>query len=399
MFLYSENIYTPEGFQKGYLNIEHGKIKGIVQEVDEKEDVVDYTNGIIIPGFIDMHIHGWATGSFKFQGDKKALQNMSKGLVKVGVTSYLASTATNAVEKLKKQASDAREFMEEWIPEKGSQVLGIHLEGPFINKEYKGMQKEEYCIDPSIEITESLLESAGEGNVKLMTLAPELPNADRVITYLHEKGIQVSIGHSAAEFEDIARVKDLGVGGFTHTFSGMRGFHHRRLGVVGAAMYFEDMYAEFSKQTGMTVKPEAFAIVYRLKGPEKIILSTDCTGLAQVKEPFYHYIRKCTFSPYGEDSLKCVYDDGREEIINKYEYDNVKDVELSYLGSIQNVVKNVKASVSDIVKMTSENPAKYLGVDSYKGSIEAGKDADVIIIDDEWNLLDTYVKGVKQDIQ
>ncbi|MCR1898261.1 N-acetylglucosamine-6-phosphate deacetylase [Irregularibacter muris] len=397
MFLYSENIYTPEGFQKGYLNIHDGKIMGIFQEVDA-EDVVDYANGIIIPGFIDIHMHGWATGSLWLNGNKEAVKNMSKDLVKVGVTSYLATTGTDAVDTLKGQLEDTRKFIENWEPTKGSQVIGVHLEGPFINKEYKGMQKEEYCIDPSIEITESLLESAGEGNVKLMTLAPELPNADRVITYLHEKGIQVSIGHSAAEFEDIARVKDLGVGGFTHTFSGMRGFHHRRLGVVGAAMYFEDMYAEFSKQTGMTVKPEAFAIVYRLKGPEKIILSTDCTGLAQVKEPFYHYIRKCTFTPFGSD-VKLIYDDGREEIMDKNNYEQVKDIELSYLGSVKNVVKNVKASIRDIVKMASENPAKYIGIDHYKGSIEAGKDADVIVIDDEWNLIDTYVKGVKQNIR
>lgn len=396
MYLYSENIYTPEGFKKGYINIENGKIQGILQEIDSKE-VVDYTNEIIIPGFIDIHLHGWATGSIWLNGDEKSLNNMSRDLVKVGVTSYLATTGTDDLNKINNQLRNIRTFIENWNPSMGAEVIGVHLEGPFINKEYKGMQKEEYCIEPSIEVLEEMMQNAGEENVKLMTLAPELPNADKVITYLHNKKIQVSVGHSAAEFEDIAKLKDLGLGGFTHTFSGMRGFHHRRLGVAGAAMYFDDMYAEFCKQTGLTVKPEAFAIVYRLKGPDKIILSTDCTGIAQVKEPFYHYIRKCTFTPWG-DYVKLIYDDGREEIIDKYSYESVKDLELSFLGSVKNVVKNVNASIGDIVKMAAENPAKYIGVDKYKGSIEPGKDADLIVIDADWNLIDTYVRGVRQDI-
>lgn len=396
MYLYSEKIYTPEGFKKGYLSIEQGKIQGILQEIDS-EEVVDYTNEIIIPGFIDIHLHGWATGSIWLNGDEKSLNNMSRDLVKVGVTSYLATTGTDDLSKINNQLRNVRNFIENWNPSMGAEAIGVHLEGPFINKEYKGMQKEEYCIEPSVEVLEEMMQNAGEDNVKLMTLAPELPNADKVITYLHSKKIQVSVGHSAAEFEDIARLKDLGLGGFTHTFSGMRGFHHRRLGVAGAAMYFDDMYAEFCKQTGLTVKPEAFAIVYRLKGPDKIILSTDCTGIAQVKEPFYHYIRKCTFTPWG-DCVKLVYDDGREEIIDKYSYEAVKDLELSFLGSVKNVVKNVNASIGDIVKMAAENPAKYIGIDKYKGTIEPGKDADLIVIDDKWNLIDTYVRGVRQNI-
>lgn len=397
MYLYSENIYTPQGFQMGYLKIEDGKIKGIFDEVSS-EDVVNYMDKILIPGFIDIHVHGWATGSFWHEGTQESIENMSMEMVKAGVTSYLATTGTDSLDEINRHISQGKRAIENWSPDKGAHVLGFHLEGPFINKEFRGMQKEKYCLNPSIEILEDFFQNARKENIKLVTIAPELKGAEEFIKYANGEGIQISVGHSGAEFEDIERLKDFGLGGFTHTFSGMRGFHHRRLGVAGASMYFDDMYAEFAKQTGMTVKPQAFELAYRIKGPERIILSTDCVGLAHVKEPFHHYIRKCTFIPDGE-YVKLLHDDGREECINKYDYDKVKDFELSFLGSVRNVVKNVQASISDIVKMASENPAKYIGVYGSKGSIEPNKDGDILVIDDEWNLLDVYVQGVKQDIE
>lgn len=396
MYLYSERIYTPKGYIEGYIEIEDGKIKEIHDDIGDK-DFLDYRDYIIVPGFIDVHIHGWATGSFVHEGTEKSLENMSKELVKEGTTSYLPTTGTDSLEKINSQLVEGKKAIDNYDPRKGADILGFHLEGPFINREFKGMQKEEYCLNPSIEILEDFFKSAGKENIKLITMAPELEGALEFIQYANREGIQISIGHSAAEFEDIGALKEHGLGGFTHTFSGMRGFHHRRLGVVGAAMYFDDIYAEFAKQTGMTVKPEAFEIMYRLKGPEKVYLTTDAVGLAHVKKPFHHYIRQCTFVPDG-DHLRLVYDDGREERIYKYDYEKVKDLELGFLGSVKNVVKNIDASIGEIVKMASENPAKYIGVYDRKGSIEEGKDADLLIIDGLWNLKDVYVRGVKQEI-
>ena len=395
MYIYSERIYTPQGFKKGYLMIEEGKFKGIFNDVSE--NFIDYKEYLIVPGFIDIHIHGWATGSFIHEGTKESLENMSKELVKAGVTSFLPTTGTDDLKTINGQLKEGKRSIKDYSPQKGADILGFHLEGPFINKEFKGMQKEEYCLNPSIEILEQFFESGGKENIKLITLAPELEGSLEFIKYVNGEGIQISIGHSAAEFEEIRDLKDYGLGGFTHTFSGMRGFHHRRLGVVGAAMYFDDMYAEFAKQTGMTVKPEAFAIIYKIKGSKKVILTSDSTGLAHVKKPFHHYIRECTFIPDG-DYLNLKYDDGREERINKYDYDKVKDLELSYLNSVKNVVVNIDASIGDIVKMTAENPAKYIGVYDKKGSIEIGKDADLLVIDGLWNLKEVFVKGIRQEI-
>lgn len=395
MYLYSKRIYTPKGYKEGYINIENGKIKEILEDIDD--EFIDYGEKIIVPGFIDVHVHGWATGSFVHEGNKKSLEKMSEQMVKEGVTSYLGTLGTDSLEDINNSLKEGKKAIDEYRPEKGSEILGIHLEGPFINVEYKGMQKEEYCIPPSIEILEEFFKSGGKENIKLITIAPELEGSLEFIKFCKKEGIQVSIGHSAAEFEDIKRLKDYGLGGFTHTFSGMRGFHHRRLGVTGAAMYFDDMYAEFAKQTGMTVKPEAFEIMYRLKGPEKIFLTTDAVGLAHVKQPFHHYIRECTFKPDG-DHLIMEYDDGRVERISKDDYEKVKDIELGFLGSVKNVIRNIDVSIGDIVKMASENPAKYINVYDKKGSIEKGKDADLLVIDCDFNLKDVYVKGVKQRI-
>ena len=395
-FIYSNRIYTPMGVTKGYLKIENGTIKDIYESV-EGGQIINYEDKIIIPGFIDIHIHGWSTGSFWMRGDYESLANMSKELVRVGVTSYLPTTGADDLNKTKKQLGEGKRFIKDWTPETGSEPIGFHLEGPFLSKEYRGMQKEEYCIHPSLEVYKELLEASGEENVRLMTIAPELPGAKEVIAYSKEKGIQISAGHTSADFEDIKELKDYGIGGFTHVYSGMRGFHHRRPGVVGAAMYFKDMYVEFAKQTGLTVKPEAFEIMYRLKGKEKVILSTDCSGIAFSNEPFYNYIRKCTYTPVG-DGIKLKYDDGREQFISHKDVETIRELELSFLGSVKNVVKNIDASIEDIVAMASENPAKYVGVIDRKGTLEPGKDADMLVIDEDFNICDVFVKGVKQDL-
>lgn len=177
-------------------------------------------------------------------------------------------------------------------------------------------------------------------------------------------------------------------------FSGMRGLHHRELGVVGAALYFDDLTCEFAKQTGMTVKPEAFALVWKLKNKNKIIMTTDCSGIALCKKEKYHYIRKQTFIPDG-NTLIIRNDDGKEERVDITQYKNVRDLELSYIKSIQNLIANVHPSVHEIIKITSENPARYIGVDDHKGSLESGKDADLLIVDKDFNIQAAYCMGKK----
>ncbi|WP_066890407.1 N-acetylglucosamine-6-phosphate deacetylase [Clostridium nigeriense] len=409
MIIYSKNIYLEDKKISGFIKIEDKKIIDIAETEEELKrdslkdyilknlnwnsdnEILDYTNLTIIPGFIDNHIHGWGTGSFWFEKSKKSITEMQKHLPKEGVTSFLATTGADTTEEILTQIDEASDIYE--FEQVGADMIGVHLEGPFISKDYKGMQKEENCILPNLEYMKLFYNrQKSKDLIKLMTMAPELDGAKDVAEFCREKGIQLSIGHTGATFDKIKEMKDCGFGGFTHTFSGMRGMHHRELGVVGAALYFDDMYCEFAKQTGLTVKHEAFDIALRIKTSDKIILSTDCCGLAMTDKPWHHYVRKITIIPQ-DDGVMIKHDDGREEVIDNSKYENVRDLEMSYIDSVKNVIKHSKVDLFDIMKMASINPAKYINVYDEKGSIAVNKDADLLVIDDDFNLIETIVRG------
>lgn len=393
MYFKCNKIYFPNQIIKsGYIEVNGTKFGDVVQEIPSNESYIDYTDYAMIPGFIDQHIHGWGTGSFANDKSVKSINEMKKYLPYTGVTSFLATSGAEPIEDLIEGIKNVS-YVVENQKDDGATCLGVHLEGPFINKEFKGMQREDCCIDPDMEIMKGFIEAQSQDHIiKLMTIAPELPHALEVIQYCHKNQIQLNIGHSSATFECIKNLKEYGLGGVTHMFSGMKGLHHRELGVAGSAMYFDDLTCEFAKQTGMTVKPEAFSIVWKLKSKDKIIMTTDCGGTAQSTKEKYHYIRKQTFIPDGE-YLLVRNDDGTEFRIRRDSYEDVKDFELSYIKSIQNLIKNVHQSMHEILKITAENPAKYIHVYDQKGSLEKGKDADFLVVNKDFELIATYCMG------
>ena len=172
----------------------------------------------------------------------------------------------------------------------------------------------------------------------------------------------------------------------------MKGFHHRELGVAGAALYFDDMFCEFAKQTGLTVSHETFDIAFRIKGSERIILTTDCTGLAQTQTEFEHYVRKLRFVKDG-NKVRIEHFDGRTEWLDPEDYSAVKNVEMGYAESVKNMAAHTKADWFDIMRMTSLNPARYIHVDDRKGKIAPGMDADLTIMDQDKNLICVYCRG------
>lgn len=389
MVLYSNYIVLEHGIFEGFLELENGKIKGIYEKW--QGEYKDYSDKIIFPGFIDIHVHGWATGSFWFEKTSQSLREMCRTLPFAGVTSYLGTTGADPIEEIKTCIRAADQVSEE-DPE-GAQLLGVHLEGPFINPVYKGMQKEECCLLPDVTVMEDLYNTFK--NKKLcrhMTIAPERPGADAVLRFCQEHQIQTAVGHSAATFEEIKKMRAYGLGGFTHTFSGMKGFHHRELGTAGAALYFDDMICEFAKQTGMTVSHEAFELAYRIKGSSRIVLTTDCCGLAQTQSCFDHYVRKIRFVK-DRDQVCLEHYDGKKEWIDPRDYQAVKQVEMSYAQSVKNMADHTKVGLYDIMLMTSFNPAHYIHADDCKGSIRPGMDADLTIMDQNLDLICVYCRG------
>lgn len=395
MILYSKQIYVENKKIAGYLTIEDGKIVRITQDNPNAGEVIDYSDKIIIPGYIDIHIHGWGTGGYWSEKTPESLYRMKKELPETGVTSFLGTTGTDALSAIHQGIEAANVVYGD--QKEGAELLGVHLEGPFISKEFRGMQREEYCIDPSLEVMEAFIAKQDHDRlIKMMTIAPELPNAKEVIQFCHEHGIQVSVGHSGATFDEITAVKDYGIGGVIHMYSGMKGLHHRELGVAGTAMYYPDLMCEFAKQTGNTVRHEAFDIVYRLKGADGVYLTTDCVALAKMDREFHHYIRQETFIPQEGGMVKVVKDSGEFYMIDSNDYEAVKDLELGFADSVKNMAAHSDVTMFDVIKMTSTNPAKYIQVDDRKGYIKEGYDADLLVIDEDYNVYETYCRGVKQ---
>lgn len=389
MILYSKHIILEESEFDGFIEIENGKIKALHREYAGTYE--DFSDKVILPGFIDIHIHGWATGSFWFEKTSGAVKEMCRTLPYAGVTSYLATSGADTLAEIRQSIAAADDAYE--ADYAGAEMVGVHLEGPFINPEYRGMQREECCIRPSLEAMESLYNSFRHKELcRHLTIAVELEGAREVLEFCRGHNIQTAVGHSAATFAQIKEMKDVGIGGFTHTFSGMRGFHHREPGVAGAALYFDDLMCEFAKQTGMTVSHEAFDIAYRIKGSERIILTTDCSGLAKTQTEFDHYVRQMKFVRDGERTRIDHYD-GRQEWLEPGDYDAVKDIELSYVKSVQNMAAHTSVGWHDIMRMTSLNPARYIHVDDRKGSIAPGKDADLTIVDADLNLVSVFCRG------
>lgn len=391
MQLYSEHIFLNDHMESGYLTWENGKILGI--QKTSNQEFIDYKDLYVFPGYIDNHIHGWACGSFWHEKTADSIYRMKEHLPKTGVTSFLATSGADSKNDVSKCVNEAYKVYKN--QKSGSQMIGVHLEGPFINKKYKGMQKEECCIDPDLDFMEDLVSMQGKDRlIRLMTLAPELKGAKELITFCKNHQIQCSVGHSDASFETIKELKQYGLSGVTHMFSGMKGMHHRDLGVVGSALYYDDLYCEFAKQTGMTVSHEAFDIVYRIKTADHIILTTDCVGYARVKEPFYHYIRKETFIP-SEKGLLIEKDDGTVFLIDPNDYEQVKHLEMGYNESVVNLSKHSNVSPFDIIKMTSWNPAVYIGMSNQKGTLYPGYDADIIVCKPDYELVHTFCLGIQ----
>ena len=395
MLLYSKNIYFPNQIKReGYLELEDGIIKNFYKELPQGADYKDYSDYHVIPGFIDQHLHGWGTGSYNNDPSGKAVRTMEEQLPSVGVTSFLATSGATTLDDVYEGIKSTGEILNTQKPGDGATCLGVHLEGPFVNEKRAGMMNVSCFLEPTVEVMQSFIDAqVSPRTIKLMTMAPELEGSLPVIKLCKQEGVQINIGHSDATFEEIAELKEYGLGGVTHMFSGMRGFHHRELGVAGAALHFDDLYCEFAKQTGWTVKPEAFAMAYKLKGPDRIIMTTDNGALALAEKERYHYTRKETLIPNG-DFITLRHDDGSEITYNRTNYEEIKDIELSYIGSIRNLIKNVRPSIHDIIKITASNCARYLGIEDRKGSIELGKDADLLVVDDHFNLKATYCMGV-----
>lgn len=390
------HIITPDGIQSGYLHVEGEKIVGI--DDVPRGRVIDYRDAMLMPGFVDIHVHGWGRGSFAWRGERASLRAMSQDLVNAGVTAWLATSATLPEPFLLNSLQVAASWIADATPEDGAEAVGIHMEGPYINPKFIGMQRLDSVQLPSIDGFKRY-QQAAQNCIRLMTLAPELPGALALIRHLQLSGVTASAGHTDATFDEISVAIEAGLNHFTHAFSAMRGLHHREPGVVGALMYYEETFAEVAKQSGLTLRPEVFDILYRLKKDRRMVMVSDCLGYVDFPEgfEFHHYLRQETFNIH-QNELHITDCHGCKRTVSADDWPAVRKLEMSFLDSVKNVVDRLENGWVSAAQIACQNPAILAGVADRKGSLIPGKDADILVLDSARELHAVWCRGVQQTL-
>ncbi|MBR8658709.1 N-acetylglucosamine-6-phosphate deacetylase [Brevibacillus sp. NL20B1] len=337
------------------------------------ERVETVKDGWICPGFVDIHMHGIA-GCDTMDGTPESLMTISRALARFGVTSFLATTMTASYAELEKAIRNIAAVSRAGT--EGAAVAGIHLEGPWINPRYKGAQNEAHIVAPKLAEVRRLYELAG-GLLKVVTIAPEQPEALEAIRWLKEQGVIVSAGHTGATFAQAQHAVECGVQHFTHCFNAMTGLHHREPGVVGAAMVHEQLSTELIAD-GEHVHPAVMRILYRLKSFGRLALVSDSMRAAALGDG--------------------VYDLGGQEVHVRGTQAKLADGTLA--GSIltlnravQNMVTLCGVPLPEAVAMASQTPAEIVGLGGQKGRLEAGYDADITVLNLSYGVEATYVMG------
>lgn len=362
-------IVTLTGIQTGYILIQDDKIVDLVNKVDPKIDVVDYSDLIMLPGIIDVHNHGFAGWSMTDYATIEEVQGYLKSLCSVGVTTVLPTAKPEAFESIANVCTIGNSL--------GASVYGIHSEGPFWARGGENTVGESWP-KPSVELTREYIDKAN-GCLKMMAIAPELEGANDVIHYLHQHNIKVAACHTKAKSQEIKdALKDGGFDIVTHLCNGMQGIHHRDVGALGQFLLTDNIYYELIADLNH-VCADMIGLILKLVGTDRICLISDSNYMANM--PVGRYERY-----------------GKEMIVD--ENGLIKDVHGRICGSGKYVLFNMKqlmkycgVSLVDVSKMASYNPAKFLGIDHLTGSLGYGKYADFTVIDDDFNCQATYVHG------
>lgn len=348
-----------------------GKICGVVDQLPADAITIDAEGNYVAPGLVDIHIHGYLeedTSDAKPEGVKK----MAYGVAKNGVTAFLPTTMTVEKEQIVAALNAVRSLKEESKSWGGAEIIGVHAEGPFINPNKKGAQAEENILTPDADF---IIENSDI--IKIVTLAPEMDKEHKCIKKLAEKSdVLVSMGHTDAKFEEAMSAAKDGVNHATHLFNAMSALAHRNPGVVGAALASDNVTVEVIADT-FHINPGLYSIISKVKG-DKMILITDCTRAGGMPDGEYDLGGQ----PIFLKGIECRLADG-----------TIAGSVLKLNDAVKNVLNHTSLPVHQVFKMASLAPAKAIRCADRIGSLEKGKDADIIIADENINVLRTIKKG------
>ncbi|MGY3725295.1 N-acetylglucosamine-6-phosphate deacetylase [Granulicatella balaenopterae] len=375
-YIYAKQFFYEDDVKPtGYLAINEDGTFGTWSE-DLPEDtatIIDYHNYSIAPGLVDTHIHGFK-GHDVMDNDLEGLKVISDGLPSCGVTTYLPTTLTAPYDLLGEVCQTVGENAET-IP--GAKIRGIFLEGPFFCEEHKGAQNPKYMGDPEIDVLDGWQEKAN-GWIKKIAIAPERLGTVDFIKEARKRDVFVALGHTNATYDQCKAAIEAGANTIVHTYNGMRGLHHREPGVVGAALNIKDVFDELICD-GHHVHPVSAQIVMDCHGRDKTCLITDCMRAGGMGE--------CQ-STLGEYDV--IVKDGAARLAHN---GSLAGSILELIQGVQNVIKWGIATPLEAINMASLVAAQSVEIDDVCGRIKEGYAADFIVLDDDFELMATYIDG------
>ena len=377
MIIQSKRVWISGQFMEAQIEIKDGLIDKVYPYGTNNVDV-DYGNDRILPGFIDTHCHG-AYGFDTNDGDEEGLRNWIKRLpADEGTTSFCPTTITQKEEVLMKALKNVVNVVEAGY--EGADVVGIHFEGPYLDQKFKGAQPEEFILDADLEQFKRYYE-ASKGMIKIMTIAPEHDKDHKVLKFCVENGIIASMGHTSANYEEVMLAVANGAKSMTHVYNGMSPFGHRDPGMMGAALRFRDVYGE-AIADGCHSSVVSLNTLFQSKGRDYTVMITDSLRPKGLPAGIY---------TSGGAEIE-IYPDGSAHLT-----EGVKALAGSTLKvnrGLQLLVEQAMVPFDAAVNSCTINPARLLRIDDHKGRIMASYDADLVVLNDGYDIVQTYCKGV-----
>ena len=371
-------LFGPDGaVRRAVIVVEDGVISAICSQ-DGTElpggEVVDFGDAALAPAYFDQHIHGGG-GHDAMEATDAALSGVGRFLAQHGVGGYLATTVTASVEATLTSLSGLATLIGREARAGEAVPVGIHLEGPFLSHEKRGVHPPELLLTPTVALFDRFWQAA-EGQIRLMTIAPELPNADEVIAHATELGVRVSIGHSNATADAAKAGISAGAVTATHTFNAMRSFSQREPGILGVVLDDDELYAEIISD-GFHVDPSAVRLFWKAKGAERAILVTDGMSATGMPDGMY----KLGNLDVEVKDGKCLHDGV------------IAGSTLTMDRAVSNFREFTGAGLDAAVGLAARNPARMLGLDGRFGSLAIGRRADFVVLGADGALRETVLAG------
>jgi N-acetylglucosamine-6-phosphate deacetylase len=378
--LTASRLFTPDRIlDRPVVVVEDGVIASLASQSHSELPPgrhVELPEPTLIPALFDVHIHG-SGGHDVMEATGTALNHIGSFLARRGVGAYCATTVTAPLDSLLRSLTGLAQLLRS--PLDGARPVGIHLEGPFLSPHKRGAHAESQLLEPSVALFDRLWQAA-EANIRVMTIAPELPGAEETIAHAAKLGVRVSLGHSDADAHAARRGVLAGAVTATHTFNAMRRFDHRDPGLLGEVLTNDNLFAEIISD-GLHVAPTIVRLFWKAKGSERALLVTDAMAGTGMPDGSYWL---------GE--LEVRVKNGRA-IIGE---ETLAGSTLTLDRAVRNFVDFTGASLAESVALATRNPARMIGLDAEIGTLTPGRSADIAVLSPKNEVIETFLAGEPQ---